>query len=144
MITRSEAVKKKLADDTTLRRAWRQWRRERIEALLAGPYGEPTRALPAFLKTVKRSTELIDFIKAGPWREADANVRFEIVALVDAAIIRHRERLGLPSFDDALPDQPPNAFLVLREYFASEPPSNDGANRGAARPDQTNPLKLGI
>jgi crossover junction endodeoxyribonuclease RuvC len=90
MIARSEAAKKKLADETKLRSAWRKWRRERVEELLAGPYGEPTRTLLTFLKSMKRPSELVEFIKAGPWREADADIRNEILALVAAAITRQR------------------------------------------------------
>jgi hypothetical protein len=140
MIRRSKAAQKKLVDNSKLRSAWRKWRRECIEALLAGPYGEPTRALLTFLKTVKRPTELVEFVKAGPWREADADVRNEILGLVDAVIIRQRERMGLAPFDDALPGQPPNAFLILREYLVPESPSADGATRGAARSNQTDTL----
>src|SRR6516165_6963896 len=116
MIRRSKAAQKKLVDNSKLRSAWRKWRRERIEALLAGPYGEPTRSLLAFMKTVKRPTELVEFVKAGPWCTADLDVRNEILGLVDAVIMRQRERMGLVPFDDALPGQPSNVFLILREY----------------------------
>ena len=85
--------------------------------MFAGPYAEPTQALLAFLKTMTGPTALLDFIKAGPWCDADADVRFEILALVDAAIIQRRERMGLPPFDDALPHQSPNTFLILREQL---------------------------
>jgi hypothetical protein len=142
MIKHSKAAQKKLADERKLRSAWRKWRRERIEALLAGSYGEPTRALLTFLKTVKRPTELVEFIKAGPWREANIDVRNEILGLVDAVIIRQRERMGLVPFDDALPGQPSNTFLILREYLVPESPSADGATRGAARSHPTITLNM--
>jgi hypothetical protein len=41
----------------------------------------------------------------------------EILALVNAAIVKHRERLGLPLMDDALPGQPDNVFLIVREHL---------------------------
>ena len=67
------------------------------------------------------------------------DVRFEILALVDAVIMQGRERMGLMPFDDALPDQPLNAFLILRAQLAPQSPSDDGAARGAARFDMTSP-----
>jgi hypothetical protein len=63
---------------------------------------------------VPGATALINFIDAGPWHGADRDTRFEILALVDAVIIARRERMGMPPFDDALPGQPDNAFLILR------------------------------
>jgi hypothetical protein len=130
------AAEKKLTDDSRLRRAWRQWRRERLDALLAGPYGAPAQALLAFFKTMAGPTALIDFIKSGPWSSADEGTRFEILALVDAVIMKRREKLGLAPFDDALPDQPLNAFLILRAQLAPQFPSDDGATRGEARFDE--------
>ena len=35
-------------------RQWECWRRERLNAPLAGPYGEPAQALLTFLKTMTR------------------------------------------------------------------------------------------
>jgi hypothetical protein len=114
-------------------RQWRCLRCERLDSLLAGPYGEPAQALLAFLKTMTRPTALIDFVKAGPWANADADVRFEILALLDAKIIRRRERMELEPFDDTLPGCPENIFLILRALLADPFPSNDGAIRGVAR-----------
>jgi hypothetical protein len=42
----------------------------------------------------------------------------KILALVDAAIIQRRERMGLLPFDDSLPGQPPNVFLILRKQLS--------------------------
>lgn len=66
-------------------------------------------------------TALIDFIASGPWSDADADTRFELLALVDATIIRRREHMGRVPLVDALPGQPDNLFLILREQLA--PPS---------------------
>lgn len=117
---RSTAKEKALKERRTELRLWKLWRRERLEALLAGPYGEPARALLAFFKTMTGPTALIDFVKAGPWSDADPDVRFEILALVDAVTIAHRERMGLPPFDDSLPlpGRPENAFLILRAWLS--------------------------
>jgi hypothetical protein len=85
--------------------------------LLTGPYAEPAQALLTFLKNMKSPSALLDFITAGPWCGADEDVRFEILSLVDAMIVRRRERMGLPAFDDALPDQQDNVFPILRAHL---------------------------
>jgi hypothetical protein len=109
-----------LAEKRTELRLWKKWRRERLEALLADPhYGEPMRALLDFCKTVTGPSALIDFVKAGPWANTDADIRFEILALVDAVIIRRREKMGKAPFDDSVPwsDEPPHAFECIRELL---------------------------
>jgi hypothetical protein len=130
---------KKLADDARLLRSWKTWHRERTSALLAGPYGAQAQALIDFFKVMNSPSELVEFVKRGPWRGADEDVRYEILALVDAVIIRKRDRTGLAPFDDALPftNAPPNAFLILREFLF---PSDDGANWGAAQSKQAQTL----
>jgi hypothetical protein len=111
------AADKKLADDARLLRAWRHWRRERLETLLTGSYAEPAQALLVFLKTMSSASALVDFVKRGPWRDADGDVRAEVLSVIDAAIVAQREKLGLPSFDDAIDDMPLNAFLLIREQL---------------------------
>jgi enamine deaminase RidA (YjgF/YER057c/UK114 family) len=75
-------------------RQWKHWRRERFEELLKGPYAEPARALVEFCKTITTGpTALIEHVKRGPWRDADPNVRVEILTLVAAVIIARREKL---------------------------------------------------
>lgn len=112
---------KALAEQRYELRQWRRWRRERVEEVLLknGLYAEPTQSLLAFCKTVAGPSALIEFVKAGPWSDADADTRFEILSLLDAAIVKRRERIGLPSFDDTLPwsDKPDNVFLIVREHL---------------------------
>jgi hypothetical protein len=103
-----------------LRRAYVQWRRERREALFAGPYGAAAQELDAFLKsmTLADAAKLIELVRRGPWRSTEAETRLEVVALVNAAITRLRERNGLEPFDDGLPGEPPTAFQIVRELLA--------------------------
>jgi hypothetical protein len=98
---------------------WRRWRRDRVEALLSGPHGEAVGELTAFLKgmTLEQAPELITLVERGPWRQADTDTRFEILGLIDAAIVRLRERNDLDPFDDALPGEPLTAFQVIREVL---------------------------
>jgi hypothetical protein len=127
MKTRTTA-EKKLAEQR-YDRQWIRWRRERAEALLAGPHGAATQSLLASLKTATKPSKLIDFIARGPWSDADADTRFEILALIDGAIIARREKLGLPPFDDAIGDKPLNVFLLIREQLNHDPTSQEPSFR---------------
>jgi hypothetical protein len=119
---RSKACEKEIRGQRIEFRLWRRWRRERLNALLAGPYGEATKALLDFIKTMPGPNALIDFVKAGPWSDADADIRFEILALVDAVIVKRRQQMGKTPFDDSIPwsGKPPNAFLTLRVQLLGE------------------------
>jgi hypothetical protein len=133
---------KALAEQHLEFRLWKRWRRERLDALLAGPYAEPAQELLVHLKTVTSPTGLIACIDSGPWVSADADTRFEILSLLDAMIMKRREKMGLAPFDDALPDQPLNVFLILRARLADPFPPDGGATRGEARFDQQDTLNL--
>jgi hypothetical protein len=97
--------------------AWRTWRRERLDALLTGPHGQAAGDLHEFLSsmTLASSAELIDRVRRGPWREVDADTRFQVLSLVGAAIIELRERNAMAPFDDSLPGEEPTAFQIVRE-----------------------------
>jgi hypothetical protein len=112
---RDAAIKER----TDLHRAWRAWRRERVEELMAGPHGAAARALRQFLAGMKigDAEMLLAAVESGPWRDADADIRFEVLRLVGHAIMRVRERGGLAPFDDALPGEPPTAFEIIREIL---------------------------
>ena len=114
-----KAAEKALRERDDLFRLYKKERRERLNALLAGPRGSAAQELVTFLKTITLTDEprLIEAVRAGGWEHADANTRFEILALIDAAIIALRERAGLPPISDPLPGQPPSAFLILRELL---------------------------
>jgi hypothetical protein len=110
---------KVLAERDTLHHGWKRWRHKRVEALLSGPHGSAARDLIAFLTdmTLSDASALLARVKQGPWRDSDADTRFEILSLVDAAIVRLRERADMEPIDDALPGQLPNGFLLLREWL---------------------------
>jgi hypothetical protein len=127
-------------DESRQYRLWRQWRRERVEPLLAGPYGEALRELLPDLRNLPPASELLAKIESGPWRNADADTRHEILALLDAAVIAHREKLDLVPFDDPTPEQPDNMFLKLRALLSREtdpPQGGDPEPNGGINPRQT-------
>ena len=114
------AARKAIDSRDRLNVAWRRWHDEQREALLAGSHGDAARGLITFLSSMAldQGTALVALIEAGPWRDADADARFGILALIDAHIVMLRERHGLPPFDDALPGTRPSVFLVLREALS--------------------------
>ena len=108
------------AEREQLSAAWRQWHGGRRSALLAGPHGDAAQHLIGFLDgmTLDQGAALIELIKGGPWRQATADTRFEVLVLIDTAIVGLRTRCGLSPFDDALPGDRPNVFLHIREVLA--------------------------
>jgi hypothetical protein len=107
----------KLLDDRDRQtERWRRWNQDRVEALLAR-HADASRALLDFLRTMTLASagDLIGIARS--WRTADANTRFEVLSLIDTAIIELRQRHGLPPFDDALPGEPPTVFQIIREIL---------------------------
>jgi hypothetical protein len=98
--------------------AWRGWRRQGIDALLAGPYGSEAHDLIEFLRTLtfESGPELVK--RCGPWVAADPDTRFLVVSLINTAIAALREKHNLAPFDDALPGEPPTVFQIIRECLA--------------------------
>jgi hypothetical protein len=116
---RKAAADEALAERGEMFRRWKRWRKERVAAVLSGPHSDAARELAGFLESMTLADEaaLLALVKQGPWREADGDTRFEILALVNAAIVRLRERDGLAPFDDPLPVAPPSAVLMLRGWL---------------------------
>ena len=116
---RAKVEQKALTERDNLLRLWKQWRHERVEALLAGPHGAEARALLAFLQAMSLDDgpRLVEFVRAGGWHRADPDTRFEILSLINATLTTLRERANLVPFDDLLPDEEPTAFLIIREMF---------------------------
>jgi hypothetical protein len=111
---------KKLRDQQKLHRQWKNWHKEKAQALLDGPYGKDVQGIKLFLDTMSLSSSaaLVRLVNASAWmREAPADVRHEVLSMIDASIVRLREKNGMPPFDDALPHEPPTAFQQIREML---------------------------
>ena len=116
---RATAAEKALAERDSLLCLWKLWRKERLEALLSGPYGAAARGLVAFLQTMTLNDgdRLVEFVRAADWARADADTRFEVLSLINVTITALRERAKLPPIADALHDEAPTTFLIIREMF---------------------------
>jgi hypothetical protein len=110
---------KALAERDAQFRHWQHEHRAELDAALAGRHGGALAALVAFLDamTMESANALVEHVRADGWTSTDASTRFLVLRLVGEAIMRLRERNGLPPFDDPLFDQPPNVFLILRELL---------------------------
>jgi hypothetical protein len=107
----------------TLSKIWREQQRKRRDELLAGRYGADAQALLDFMQTMTLASApgLIELVRAGPWHQADADTRFQILGMIDTAIVALREKHGLPAFDDPLPGQPDNVFRIVRSILTPSP-----------------------
>jgi hypothetical protein len=115
----TKAEEKALAERDDLFRLWKKWRGERLDELLGGPHGDAARELVTFLRAMALDdgARLVEFVRAAGWARTDANTKFEVLSLINAAIIALRERAGLTPISDSLPDEKPTAFLIIRELF---------------------------
>ena len=116
---RATAAEKALAERDDLFHLWKLHRQERLEALLAGPHGAAARELVAFLQTMTLDDgdRRVELVRTGGWARVDADTKFEVLSLINSAIVAMRERANLPPIDDALPHEKPTAFLIIREMF---------------------------
>jgi xanthine/CO dehydrogenase XdhC/CoxF family maturation factor len=118
-VSEKEAARREKAAEerAQLSAAHRRWRKDQIAALLAGPHG--AQALVEFLNSMdlQAEPELLEHVRSGPWHDADEDTRFLILVIIDAALVRLRERQGMPPFDDPLPGEAPSAFLELQEWL---------------------------
>jgi hypothetical protein len=100
-----------------LSKAYRKYRAEKHEKLVTGPYKAAAGELIGFLESMdlESGTDLIVLVERGPWRNADRDTQYEILNLVNRAIVKLRERNGLCPFDDALEsDASLTVFQIIR------------------------------
>jgi hypothetical protein len=116
---RATAAEKALAERDDLFHLWKLHRQERLEALLAGPHGDAARELVAFLQamTLDDGDRLVELVRTGGWARVDADTKFEVLSLINSAIVAVRERANLPPINDALPHEKPTTFIIIREMF---------------------------
>jgi hypothetical protein len=90
--------------------------------LLTGPYALEFSELLGFLASLEHRSgqELVAFVKS--WRRRwryysfvlPPQECFQALQLIDRAIMQLREARGLPPIDDALWDEKPTAFQLIR------------------------------
>jgi hypothetical protein len=111
----------KLQDDQRLLKAWHKWHAEQLAETLIGVHRDVFERLMVELKDLRSARELVDFIAAQDWSQVSADDRSIALHEVDSAIMKLRERNGLPSIDDPLPGQPDIAYRIIKILFESFP-----------------------
>lgn len=111
-------AEKQLDEDEVLERMWRAGKKQQRVELMAGPHGKEIKGLMTFLRTMTLSSApaLIAFIERATWiRAAPTDVRHAVLEIVAKGIGDLRVKEGYERFDDALWDEPPKAFHVIKE-----------------------------
>ena len=119
------AMEQDQIDKNTQLKLWRTYHREEINAVVNGPYGADWRALLRVVKslTIENPGAIVDYVRDAQWlRDADLQTRRVVLSMIARAIIQLREVNGYPPFDDALPDEEPTAFEIIRKELRTETP----------------------
>jgi hypothetical protein len=125
---RKTAKEQELADDARLLRAWRQWHREQLAEVLAGPHAQVVH----FLKTMTPASAnaLLALMRSRTWSDVDANTKFELLHEINCAITDMRAQHNMPPIDDPLPHERLSVFLTIKQLLfprkAESPPERSG------------------
>jgi hypothetical protein len=116
------ASEKKQRDETTQFLRYKRAVRAQSTALMNSEHGPNYRMLLSLLKrlTTLSAQELLNYVREAKWiSHCDADQKFVVLAMIDMTIMRTRVRAGLPTFDDALPGEPDNLFLIIRNIIGA-------------------------
>jgi hypothetical protein len=116
----TRANNKQEEEDKILLSQFLAHRREEREGLLAGPFGAEVKALLSFARTMtlQSAPELIERVARAEWiKTMSVDDKFILLRVLNTAIVNLRVRSGLPALDDALWDQAPKAFHVLKSLM---------------------------
>ena len=114
------ALVERRREQVALSKAYQAARAAWFDRVLGGPEGPRVRAMVAWIATLgpDDAEELVEVIAGEDWLlAAPQEVRFAALQLIDEQICRIRRDAGLPEFDDPLPDQPENAFQIIRRLL---------------------------
>lgn len=112
---------KEQRDNTAQFARYRRAVRAESVAMLDGEHGSDYAMLLAILRrmTLTSSAELVNYVRGAKWiKRCDASQKFTVLSVIDAAIIRLRERAGMSPFDDPIFGQPDNVFLVIKKEMS--------------------------
>ncbi len=118
--TPSIALVARRQEQTALSKAYHAARRQWFEQVLDCPEGPRVRALVAWVKTLgpEDADELVEVVADEDWLlAASQQVRLAALRLIGDEIGRIRREAGLREFDDPLPDEPENAFQIIRRLL---------------------------
>jgi hypothetical protein len=121
---------KELEDNSRLLRAWHKHHHERFEEALAGVHGALIAELVTVLDQIEinSSARLLTLMQRADWDAVPADVRFEVLHLINTRIGKMRERYGLPAIDDPIPPKSDSVFRRIKARLFDSP-------QGSARPE---------
>lgn len=97
---------------------YRRHKANERDDLCQGQYRREMTALVRLLKTLDMDSadRLTADIMAASWlKAADLDTRHAVLSMIADAILKLRVRNGMAPFDDAISDEPPTAFQVIRK-----------------------------
>jgi len=112
---------KKLRDNNKQLRLYWRWKRRLVKAELRGLYAGPWRELLRVLRklTIDDSSPLLEHVHK--WQGADRDTLHLVLEIISRRITRLRIQNGYEPFDDALPGEQPNAYLIIRAELLGLP-----------------------
>jgi hypothetical protein len=136
MKRRQSQKDKELADNARLLRAWRAFHCEEKAAVLAGPYARTLAELFRAFANIEcvQPAQLVGLVGMINWSDIDSTIRLTVLHELNSAIVRYREKRGLPPIDDPLPGEPDNAFRIVKKLFEFSAPSQRGQCAGGLIP----------
>ena len=102
-------------------RAWHAYHKQLCADAINGRSGALVEQLLDILGslTLQDGKTLIEFVRSQNWHDVDANVRDVCLFAIDGAIMKLRQKAGLPDFDDPIPGsgKPENVFQIIKCFF---------------------------
>lgn len=115
------AMEQQQRDKSELLSQFRRAKKAEHQAMLDSEHGAAYARMMAIVKRLPGSAvELVDNLQKGWVGALSAQQKFVVLSMIDARIIRVREMDGRPPFDDPLPDEPDNLFLICRRIIAGQ------------------------
>ena len=114
-------AEQELKDEQILSKLYQRWKKQKRDALLAGPHGKELRGVVSFLDTMSLSSApaLIKTVERSRWIETmSIDDRHTLLGIISAGIVRCREKAGLPPFDDEIAwCEPPKAYSQIKSLM---------------------------
>ncbi len=114
------ALVERRREQTALSKAYHAARAHWFDRVLDCPEGPRVAAMVAWVSTLgpDDADQLVGVVAGEDWLlAAPQEVRFAALQLIGEQICRIRRRAGLLEFDDPLPDEPENAFQIIRRLL---------------------------
>lgn len=95
---------------------YRKHKRDEHQQMIVGTHGDAYyRMLKIMAKLPASSAELVDHLQKGWVKQLNAHERQTVLGMISRRIMLIRERDGRPTFDDPMPGEPDNLFIICRK-----------------------------